>query len=316
MADKITYYSKKELVCPVCQTPFKREEMMTGRGRLNAGDLNNELRRSYMPTQKYGDVNPLIYPITVCPNCFYATEKEDFLKPPAKAVDKLMDLRPVRAKYLTKIFGRVPDFLEPRDLISGLAGYVLAVSTYSVFPIKKTSSSVKRGVASLRASWLFGDLFKEHGEAKHNELAEVFYRKASEFYSVALENMTTGKESLDYARWLGPDSDYNYGYDGFLYVTGYLKYKTSVYVEDPYEKLKLFENVKRTLSKVFGMGRKAKDKPQVLLDLAREVYDKIGEDIDELHASLGDIELEAQEGEAAEANTGIEEVAGVEGAEE
>lgn len=300
MAEKITFHAKKELICPVCQTPFKREEMMTGRGRLNAGNLDNELRRSYISTKKYGDVNPLIYPITVCPNCYYATEKEDFLNPSPKIIEKLSDLRPVRAKYLLKIFGRVPDFLEPRELNTGLASYILAVSTYSVFPIKKSSASVKRGIAALRAAWLFGDLFKISGEVMHNELAEVFYRKADEFYSLALENMTVGKESLDFARWLGPDSDYNYGYDGFLYITGYLKYKVSVYTEDPYEKVKLFEKVKRTLSKVFGMGRKAKDKPQVLLDLAREVYDKIGENISELEASLGDIKLETPEGEAAE----------------
>ena len=39
--------------------------MMTGSGRLNAGELTEELRRLYIPSKKYGEVNPLIYYIVV-----------------------------------------------------------------------------------------------------------------------------------------------------------------------------------------------------------------------------------------------------------
>ena len=67
------------------------------------------------------------------------------------------------------------------------------------------------------------------------------------------------------------------------------------------ERVKVYEGVKRILSKVFGIGRKAKDKPEILLNLSREVYDKIGAEIETLKESLGDLEeLENIEKEAAE----------------
>jgi hypothetical protein len=286
MPEEITFYSKREIICPVCNTPFKREDLLTGRGRLNAGELTNELRRMYISTQKYGDINPLIYPITVCPNCYYASEKEDFTKISSKTAERLADLRSVRAQYVMKIFGYVPDFFEKRDLVAGIASYIFAISSYSVFEKKKFSPTVKCGVASLRAAWLFGDLFRESQNTVYQELSEVFYRKAADFYTIALQNQYNGKEGLDYANWLGPDTDYNFGYDGFLYICGILRYKNTVYIEDPYEKIRVYEEVKRTLSKVFGMGRRAKDKPQILLDLARDVYDKIGEEVGELKSSL------------------------------
>ena len=51
---------------------FLREELLSGSGRLLAGELTDELRRTYIPSQKYGAVYPLIYSIGVCPQCFLA----------------------------------------------------------------------------------------------------------------------------------------------------------------------------------------------------------------------------------------------------
>ncbi len=40
----MTFFSKEEIKCPVCGAAFYREEMRTGRGRLIAGELTEELR--------------------------------------------------------------------------------------------------------------------------------------------------------------------------------------------------------------------------------------------------------------------------------
>lgn len=290
MPEEVTFYSKNEIQCPVCGVNFKREDLLSGRGRLNAGELTNELRRMYIPTQKFGEINPLLYPVTVCPNCFYAAFVDDFTRAKDKTYDKLREYQNVRAQYLIKIFGKVPDFLERRDLTAGVASYILAVSSYPFFERKKFSPTIKMGISSLRLAWLFGDLMTATKEPHYGELQQGFYKKAAEFYDQALANQSNASEPLDYCPWLGPDTDVNYGYDGFLYVSAVLKYKMSIYMEDPFQKVKVFESTKRILSKVFGIGRKAREKPEVLLNMARDMYDKIGVEMDELKAKLGDIE--------------------------
>jgi len=247
--EDVSFFSRKELVCPVCGTRFHREDLLTGRGRLNAGELTNELRRLYIPTQKYGEINPLLYSITTCPGCFYSAEKKDFDQINKKKIEDLKQLSETRAKYLIKVFGKVPDFTDKRDLISGTASYILAISCYPFFDKKKFAPAAKMGIFSLRTAWLLDDLFKQ------NKKKEVFYRKAAHFYNMALERQTRAEENMD-AKWLGPDTDNDFGYDGFLYVTAVLNYKTAVYIEDPLKKLKVYEESKRVLSKVFGVGKR------------------------------------------------------------
>jgi len=290
MSEEITFFSREDIECPVCSTTFKREELLTGRGRLNAGELTDELRRTYIPTQKYGKVNPLFYPITVCPNCLYAADDFDFSSIPQKAINNIANFSNVRATYLVKIFGKIPNFKENRDYISGISSYILAMSCYPFFDKKRFSPTIKVGIYSLRTAWLLTDLFKETGNTFYQDLSRLFYRKASEFYDLAIVNQTKAIEPLDNIKNLGPDTDKNYGYDGVLYVSAVLKFKNSHLIEDPYEKLKQYQEIKRTLSKVFGMGKKAKEKPEVLLNFAKEIYEKMGEETEMLQSSLESID--------------------------
>ncbi|UZQ71171.1 DUF2225 domain-containing protein, partial [Treponema pallidum] len=54
----VSFYSKERIECPVCTTVFQREEMHSGGGRTIAGDLTDELRRTYETSAKYGEVFP------------------------------------------------------------------------------------------------------------------------------------------------------------------------------------------------------------------------------------------------------------------
>lgn len=290
MAEEITFFSKNDIECPVCGTSFKREELLTGRGRLSAGDLTNELRRTYLPTKKFGKVDPLLYPVTVCPTCFYAADDNDFLNIPPKAVQNIKNYKNVRAGYMIKIFGKLPSFREPRDTFAGISSYIMAISSYPFFDRKKFSPSIKIGISYLRASWLFTDLFEQTKDTKFQELSQSFGIKALEFYDLAILNQSKAAEPMENIRSLGPDTDKNFGYDGVLYVNAILKFKNSHMIEDPFEKLKAYEDIKRTLSKVFGIGKKAKDKPEVLLNFAKDIYEKIGEENDMLQSSLKNIE--------------------------
>ena len=286
MTEEITFFSKDDIECPICSTNFKREELRMGGGRLNAGNLTNELRRNYIPTQKYGKVTPLIYPITVCPNCLYSADDYDFLSIPQKAIDKIVKYRDVRASYLLKIFGKIPDFSAQRDLTSGISSYILAMSCYPFFDKKRFSPTIKIGIYSLRSAWLFNDLYMETKNENYNELSTLFYKKASDYYELAINNQTKAIEPLDGAKNLGPDTDKNYGYDGVLYINAVLKYKNIISVEDPYEKVKKLEEIKRILSKVFGIGKKTKNKPEVLLNFSKDIYENVTKDFENIKELL------------------------------
>lgn len=294
-SSSITFRSKNEITCPACGTKFFRENMKTGRGRINAGELSDELRRTYLPTQKYGEVNPLLYPVTVCPNCLFSVFEDDFTRTPEKIQSKILDYQSIRAKYLIKMFGRVPDFLEDRDVYAGTASYVLAISSYSLFEPKKFSPTIKKGLCTLRAAWLLADLRDKENEPRYGELSTLFYKQAALLYEDALNKQSNGKEPIDYCPWLGPDADVNFGYNGFLYVSAILKYKMAVFIEDPFKKVKVYEECKRILSKVFGSGRKAREIPQDLLNYAKDYYEKIGNEMKAISDSLGDPELEGEE---------------------
>jgi len=181
----LTFFSKTPLSCPVCETRFYREELRTGRGRLNAGELTKELRRTYLPSQKYGEVFPLIYPVTVCPGCYYATYHPDFLELPEESLEPIRAAEHNRINDVQRLFEGV-DFTSPRRLQEGCSSYYLAATCYEHFD-RAVSPVFKQGLSSLRAAWLCNDLHRKRPNDNFDYLAQVFYRKARFFYTYAVE---------------------------------------------------------------------------------------------------------------------------------
>ncbi len=275
---ELTSFSKTPIACPLCETNFYREELRTGRGRLNAGDLTRELRRSYVPSQKYGEVYPLIYPVTVCPACYYAAFHQDFLGVPREAIETIRAEEQQRIEDMRPIFEGL-DFASPRGLREGCASYYLATACYEHFP-REFSPTFKRGLCCLRAAWVCDDLHRKRPDGNYDYLARVFYRKARFFYAHAVALEQTGKETLSGAPNLGPDLDKNYGYDGVLYLTGLLEYEYGPRKE-PEKRRTALGRAKRTVARIFGMGKASRDKPAAILDNAREVYEEITRELGE-----------------------------------
>jgi hypothetical protein len=279
MAEKgstLTFFSKEPIECPVCTGNFYREELRTGRGRLIAGDLTHELRRIYVPSKKYGEVYPLNYPVTVCPNCYYAAYHRDFLELPDKAKTEISEDTTSRMDSIQPIFP-VLDYTESRGLAEGCAGYFFALKCYDFFP-PEFSPTIKQGLSALRAAWLCNDLHRKKPNENYDYLSKIFYRKARFFYTLAVEHEQKGVEGIAGAKHLGPDLDKDYGYDGVLYMAGYLEYKYGP-KGDPQKRKAALDRAKRTIAKIFGMGRASKDKPVVLLDNARDVYEEIAKEM-------------------------------------
>ena len=193
-AKKVTYFAKKHTRCPVCGTTFFKEEMYTGGGRLMAGKLADDLRRIYEPSKKYGELFPLIYFITVCPFCYYATYPGDFLKVSENGKDKIEKETEKRKKSIGLIFPSI-NFTEPRDLEEGLASFYLAVMCYEYFE-KRFSPTIKQAICTIRSAWICNDLHRRFPGENYDYLEKLFYRKARFFYNQAIELEQNGKELL------------------------------------------------------------------------------------------------------------------------
>ncbi|MCK5672385.1 MAG: DUF2225 domain-containing protein, partial [Spirochaetales bacterium] len=180
--NSISYFSKETIICPVCEAEFHREDIRIGRGRLIAGDLTDELRRSYLPSKKYGEVYPLFYPVTVCPECYYASFQADFLEIPGDSVSLIKNDKKNRFEKVEKVFKQL-DFRELRTLREGTISYYLAMLCYVHFP-HEFSPAIKQGLASYRTAWLFMDLHGKYPDENYDYLARLFYRKAGFFYTL------------------------------------------------------------------------------------------------------------------------------------
>jgi uncharacterized protein (DUF2225 family) len=278
----LTFFSKDETECPVCGAAFYREELRTGRGRLIAGELTEELRRLYEPSRKHGEVYPLIYPVVVCPDCYYSAFPADFHVSEGETIAALNDKREERQALVSPIFPEL-NFREHRSLAEGTAAYILATSSMDSFPSDK-SPTIKRGLASLRAAWLANDMHRKYPEENYDYLSGILYNKARFFYTLAVDYEGTGKEGISEVGHLGPDLDKNYGYDGVLFISALLEYYHGS-DEDVEKRVASLERAKRTVARIFGMGRASKNKPEVLLEKAKELHSAIGREVKQLQES-------------------------------
>jgi hypothetical protein len=278
-AQKLTFFEKRQVVCPVCGGKFYREELLSGGGRLIAGDLTEELRRRYEPSKKFGEVHPLVYPVTVCPTCYFAAYPQDFGRLPDTGLKMAEVNADERRDAIGLIFPEL-DFTSPRTLKEGAASCFFAVMCCDFFD-KRTNPTFKAGLSALRAAWLFSDLHARFPADNYDYLSRLFYRKARFYYMLALEKEQKGQEPFDSTLNFGPDLDKNYGYDGTIYLAAYLDYRYGAETQ-PGKRVENLEFAKRMIGKVFGVGKASKAKPSVVLDKAKEIYDRIGEEVKRL----------------------------------
>jgi uncharacterized protein (DUF2225 family) len=284
----VSYYEKRKTVCPVCRNQFPREQMLTGGGRMIAGELTDELRRMYEPSARYGAVYPLIYTVGVCPECCTAFFWKDFDEMTDEdSFTRCLETLDERKEAVSAIFPHY-DFERARTILDGAAAHYLALLCYEHVN-KEYSPTAKQAILSLRLAWLSGDLEALCPGRNYDYIQQVFYRKALFFYGKALENEDTGAERFDDAANFGPDIDKNYGYTGVQYLAALLEYKYGQR-EDAADRLQTLTTHKRNIARVFGLGKASKNKPLPLLDHARALYGGISKEQEE--ANMPDLDFE------------------------
>lgn len=291
---KISYWSKEKCYCPGCNHDFEREEMFGG--RVNAGDLTDELHRLYIPTAKYGEVFPLIYPIGACPRCHLALFWNDFkvIKEDKASLNALRDDEENRQKAVEAIFPHY-NLKRERNLLDGAAMYYLALLCYEKVDLAY-SPTLKRAMISLRLAWLCESLNKKIPGYNYDYVSQVFYKKALFFYNQTLANEMSGTEPIGNLPSYGPDIDFNYGYNGIIYMNAILEYKYGQR-EDLNLRLKKFGENKRSIARIFGIGKSSKEKPGPLLTHARELYDTLNKELKDAN-SIEDYDDEDEEEES------------------
>jgi len=275
---KLTYLSKKEYTCPACGAIFRKEELFSGGGRLIAGKLTEELHRLYDPSKKYGVIFPLVYESIVCPECWFSSMEADFMLLPKENARKVKEDAENRMKETQLVFPNV-EFHENRTLMDGAASLYLTLRCYDYFN-KPTSPTIKQGLAAIRCAWLIDELDKKYPGQHYDWLGTLFRKKAQYLYNEALSREQSGRETLSGMKAFGPDTDKNYAYEGMLYMCAYLRYKFGP-AHDEEERKTSLEDARRTIAKLFGMGKASKDKPGAFLELARKLYDTINKDLSE-----------------------------------
>jgi uncharacterized protein (DUF2225 family) len=275
---KVSFQSKDEVACPACGNVFHREELLSGGGRLIAGALTDELHRLYEPSAKYGEVYPLVYQATVCPECWYASMDKDFVLLDEDVRFDINESREER-KTETQLLFPEADFYQSRTLMSGAASQYLVLRCYDFFP-RNFSPTIKQGIAALRTAWLAEELHKKTPDENYDWVATLFKRKAQYLYDRAVEYEQSGEEPLSAAKNVGPDIDKNYGYEGVLYLAGILKLRYGC-AGDAEQRKNSLENTKRIIAKMFGLGKSSKNKPGPLLEHAKNLYEKIKKELNE-----------------------------------
>ncbi len=274
---KLSYWSKNKCRCPVCEKDFEKEEMLTGGGRMIAGNLTDELHRIYEPSAKFGKIYPLIYSVGACPKCHSAFFWNDFkeINDPAS----LNSLRMSGEERKKAVFTMFPyyDVGRERNLLDGAATYYLALLSYEKVDLCY-APTIKRAMISLRLAWLCDELDQTVPNHNYNFAAQVFYRKALFFYEQTLINEQNRVETIAKVTNFGPDIDKNYGYDGVIYLSGLLEYKYGQR-EDVQTRLKKLDEKKRAIARIFGLGKSSKSKPGPLLEKSRDLYDSMTKEL-------------------------------------
>ncbi len=270
---KISYWSKNKCHCPVCQNNFEREEMLSGSGRMIAGELTDELHRVFEPSAKYGQIYPVIYSIGACPKCHTALFWSDFEEiQDNNSLNELLADSKKRKEIVNNMFPYY-ELTRERNLLDGAAMYYLALLSYEKVDLSY-APTMKRAIISLRLAWICRDLQKLVPEHNYDYAAEVFYRKAQFFYEQTLINETQRIETIAKITNFGPDVDKNYGYDGVIYLNSLLEYKYGQ-KEDMQMRYKKLDANKRSIARIFGLGKSSKSKPGPLLEKSRDLYDKL-----------------------------------------
>jgi hypothetical protein len=149
--------------CPVCKYKFEAEYPEEGSYKVISQDT--DFMKSYL------GVNPELYVIYVCPQCFYAAFREDFLNIPWVICEELIKRKPEREDIVKNA-----DFNKRRNMYLALLSYEVAVACYKL----RKDSSEKIANIMMKAAWLAREMNSWQLEKEFLKKALIYYIRAFE----------------------------------------------------------------------------------------------------------------------------------------
>ncbi len=284
----ISFFAKKEIMCPLCKESFHHESLHSGGGRLISSHITSELRRTYKPNPKFGRIWPQVYTIQTCPKCFYSSFPLDFEELEAEEIKLLNNFREKRKKNVQNVLGSLT-FRENRNVVLGAASYLLAFECYQKRGVN-IAPTPKKALCSLRAAWLIGDIAEYFPRKGFEKLVQFLYMKAMQNYTLTLDIMgSRGEPHTKFLNILGPDTDKNWGFEGVIYINSYLTHQYAKLCFDSNEDkiVEQYRVARCNLSRLYGHGKVSSSKPSLIVEYARTLYDTITFDLEK----MGDVEM-------------------------
>lgn len=173
------YFFNKKIACPVCGGKF--ETLVVRDSRLKQRERTDELRVLYQ------DIEPLLYNIWICPECYYAMKNKEF--------DKINEIQRMnlanqtaqrKEKYKLSFGGR-------RTLGFALKAYKIAIECCDSLGKNK----VEERIAALwmNVAWLYDDLKETEKAQAAREQAVARYKNA---YMVEGGSSDKNDQKLEY----------------------------------------------------------------------------------------------------------------------
>jgi len=287
----LSTYKKELRKCPVCESQFREEFMLTGSMRQVSINMNEELRTFYKEYQEM-PVVPFIYETLTCPKCLFSSLIPDFnnlyvqkQNYSDKELESIKNLRisiikeQNRRRELINSIDNI-DFENPKNLETALASYILSVECYGYFS-EKLLPDTKRAVCSLRAAWLASDIDAE-------DLKNKYYREAQKYYSLIANRLD---DSGGFK--LGLDWGNNFGFEGVRYIKAALDMRLLDDTDDIRKKFDILQNARATFSKIRGFGKASQNKRGPLLKIAEDMFERIQPIYEKIKAKVeaGDYEI-------------------------
>ncbi|BDU50290.1 DUF2225 domain-containing protein [Haliovirga abyssi] len=152
---------EKEVECPVCGTNF----------------ITYNFKSKSLPIKEkesdfheiYDFLNPLVFDIWVCPECLYASKREDFEDVNMELIEKIAKDKSKRKKIANKA-----DFNLPRNNELGILSYRLAIMSYRY----RKQSNAFFGSLYLKACWIAREQRDIDVEMEFMRLVTDYYEKA------------------------------------------------------------------------------------------------------------------------------------------
>jgi len=144
---------EKEFTCPFCGHRFKKKMVFFDAVKIKSRDIDLK--------PIFEDVNPMLYEVVTCPNCYFSAFDRDFETIKIKGEETEKKLKKLLEEARKKI--KIKDEETPTEAIKR---YALSGIVYSVLNQRK-----KVAISYLKIAWLFREMGKPEDEKRYLERA-------------------------------------------------------------------------------------------------------------------------------------------------